>query len=571
MTTNDFLDDMIDDINDDENKINDTNITHNDEYILKKKICAYNTNEFDDLFDEVSDTIDNDYESTKNTKSKTKITSHSKTSNYIGNKSLYVQQVLNIKSIFSYRKQLGKGGTCRVILVRDKNNNKQYALKELSKSDKYNEELFAKEVQLLQLLTDNKNILDYYNSYQTKDCYYLASAYCSGGTFLDRILKMKVFSEKIAVKYIYTILSTIDYMHSKNIVHRDLKLNNIVFDTPNENGILKIIDFGDSDIVENNKNYKELVGTLYYLSPECKRIRKGWEVKKSDMWSIGVMCYILLSGKLPFSGNTQEDTFKLIEKGIFEWPKNIQLSKCCKQFINGLLCKNTSKRFSVRDALKHEWISDYEHKANDINILDRIKVFLKNFNYNNKLHKILVNACLEEIHEDEKKIIIKAFHNIDAEKKGNIDESDLCKYLVLNSNINKKYYYGKPSQHAKHIFNVIENQTNIGPKIGKSKSIPIHEFVKDISDTVDMKMDMHNDSDSSQELIVDGNNNISVNTFKKIMRKSQKKYPINNIVKELDPDDSGYISFQSISKFSKTIKTISYDGMGSVDTYGNDT
>jgi len=213
--------------------------------------------------------------STKNGKNKT------------NDKQLYVEQVENIKSIFKYKKQLGKGGTCRVILVEKRTNRtEQYALKELSKSDKYNEELFAKEIQLLRLLSDNIHVVDYYASYQTKYYYYLATTYCGGGTFLDRILEMKVFSEKIACKYIYTILTTIQYMHQLNIVHRDIKLNNMVFDKLGDNGILKIIDFGDSDIIKDDKNYKELVGTLYYLSPECKRLRKGWEVKKNLIYGL---------------------------------------------------------------------------------------------------------------------------------------------------------------------------------------------------------------------------------------------------------------------------------------------
>ena len=639
MNTNDFLDDMLVDIgptnynnSNNNGKQSKASEKKEPEYNLKKKVCAYNTNEFNSIFEQVSEEIDDSYDNINNSTSpsinsqtvnsiSTKLTNHHKNNNGNNNNNqLYVEQVDNIKQIFKYRKQLGKGGTCRVILVekrkthknKNKNKNKykeKYALKELSKHDKYNEELFAKEIQLLRLLSDNINVVDYYASYQTKYYFYLATTFCEGGTFLDRILEMKVFSEKIAIKYIYTILSTISFMHNKGIVHRDLKLNNMVFDKLGDDGILKIIDFGDSDIVNDNKSYKELVGTLYYLSPECKKSRKGWEVKKSDMWALGVICYILLSGKLPFSGNTQQETFKLIEKGKFEWPKNIELSKSCKSFINGLLCKNTTKRMSADDALKHEWITDYEHKANDINILDKIKQFLKDFNYNNKLHKILVNACLEEIDEDERKVVIKAFHNIDIENKGNINEHDICRYLVVNSKINKTYGNRKgkdnddASKHAKHIFKVIEKGTGIGSKMQKSKSIPIDDFVKDISSTPPKQIietnstgnnsddddnkfidDDENESDDPELKPIPSNNeinhgaknkenvnedgdNISVSTFTNIMNKSPKKYPVAAIVKDLDPNDTGFISFQSISKFSKTIKTISYDGQSSIDEF----
>jgi len=592
-TTNDFLEAMANDI-DDKKTANEsptpTATTPNDAnskaYVLKKKICAYNTNEFDDLFSAVATEIDSEYvDSTPSSQ----ITANKALSNGqhsdSNTKLLYVPQIENIKLVFRYRKQLGKGGTCRVMMVESrKNKAEKFALKELSKHDKYNEELFAKEIQLLRLLADNVHVVDYYAAYQTKSYYYLALHFCQGGTFLDRILEMKMFSEKIAIKYIYTILSTIDYMHDRNIVHRDIKLNNMVFDKPGDDAILKIIDFGDSDIVEDHKSYKELVGTLYYLSPECKRTRKGWEVKKSDMWSFGVVCYILLCGKLPFSGTTQNETIKMIQVGAFEWPEEVELSESAKSFIQGLLCKDTAKRMSAKQALSHEFIVDYEVKANDKNILDRIKQFLRDFNYNNKLHQILVNACLEEIDDTEKNVIMEAFHHIDLEKKGNIDESDICRYLVLNSAVNKKYSKSSDAEkHAKHIFNVIEKTSNVGT-IGITKSIPIYDFVQDISTTSNKNEssnqskddELKNESDGSGDdlqLTVDLDEvTIPVNTFKGVMSKSPKKYRVDDIVKELDPENTGFISFQSISKFknAKMVKTISYEGQQSSDYVEDD-
>eukprot|EP01083_Nonionella_stella_P317197 1153661_1 len=575
MKTIDFLDEMISAL-DQELPAPDPPSEPN--YELKKKIRAYNTNDFDECLGQIEDEFDGfstddmadiDYVVAKQTHSK-----YRSNKNMKQDKSIYVQEIKRIQSLFRYSKQLGKGGTCRVLLVhKKKDEREQYALKELSKNDKYNESLFAKEIQLLQLLNNNVNVVDFYAAYQTKVNYFIATTYCSGGTFLDRVLGMKKFSEQTAIKYIYIILSAVDYMHSRGIVHRDLKLNNMVFDKVGDDAILKIIDFGDGDVVSDKASYKELVGTLYYLSPECKRARKGWEVKKSDMWSIGIICYILLSGKLPFSGSSQGETVKFIQKAKFQWPENVELSDSCKSFIKSLLTKSTKRRLSAKEALKHEWISDYEHKANDVNLLDKIKIFLRDFNYNNKLHKILVNACLEEIDDNEVKVIVNAFHTIDVDKKGNINESDICKYLMLNSNVNKTYNDNNNAEkHAQHIFNVIEKSTKLGHKISKSKSIPIQAFVEDITtpgvnDATNLLRT--NDSDDtelkSSDDVKTQSDGIAVATFKNIMHKSQKKYPVDTIVKELDPQDSGFISFQSISKFKRNIKTISYNAYDDID------
>ena len=226
-------------------------------------------------------------------------------------------------------------------------NGELFALKELSKRESANEELFAKEIQLLRMLRDEGNVVDYDSSFQSQRHWYLATQFCSGGTFLDHVLSMEQFTEKTAIPFIRTILTTVRALHQRDIVHRDLKLMNMVLDGEGDDAVLKLIDFGDSLVVEDDGDYNELVGTLYFLSPECRRWRKGWELKKSDLWSVGVICYILLVGRLPFSGDDQEATIQLIEDGHFEFPEDDdapQLSDSAKSFIRGLLTKDTAKR-----------------------------------------------------------------------------------------------------------------------------------------------------------------------------------------------------------------------------------
>ncbi len=223
-----------------------------------------------------------------------------------------------------------------------------FALKELSKRESVNEELFAKEVQLLRRLQSVENVVDYDSSFQTQRHWYLATQFCSGGTFLDHVLSMEQFTERTAVPFIRTILNTVRALHQRDIVHRDLKFMNMVLDGEGDDAVLKVIDFGDSLVVDDDADYNELAGTLYFLSPECRRWRKGWELKASDLWSVGVICYILLVGRLPFSGDDQEDTIQLIEAAHFEFPDDDdapQLSEAAQSFIGGLLTKDTAKRY----------------------------------------------------------------------------------------------------------------------------------------------------------------------------------------------------------------------------------
>ena len=178
--------------------------------------------------------------------------------------------VHKISSVFTYHKQLGCGASCRVLLVNDnEDNTKLYALKEMQISDDLNRLLFATEYKILNILSGHQNIISYHSSYIDKNCYYLSTAYCSGGTMLDRIIREGHFNEKMCSEFIKNVLVGIKYMHENKIVHRDIKCENLIFDKQGKDGIVKIIDFGNSEIINNPKEIdKILIGSLHYLPPE---------------------------------------------------------------------------------------------------------------------------------------------------------------------------------------------------------------------------------------------------------------------------------------------------------------
>ena len=178
--------------------------------------------------------------------------------------------VHKISQKFTYIKQLGCGASCRVLLVNEnKSPSNKYALKEMQISDQLNRLLFATEYKILQLLDGHKNIISYHSSWIDKNCYYLSTAYCSGGTMLDRIIKQGHFNEAECSEFIKNVLHGIQYMHKMNIVHRDIKCENLIFDKEGSNGNVKIIDFGNSEIIKNPKQIdKILIGSLHYLPPE---------------------------------------------------------------------------------------------------------------------------------------------------------------------------------------------------------------------------------------------------------------------------------------------------------------
>jgi len=215
---------------------------------------------------------------------------------------------------------------------------------------------------------------------------------------------LKHFSEYDASNIIRAIIQGIDYCHSKDIVHRDLKPENMVFDeSTNSDGQqnIVIIDFGEATIINENHKYADLVGTLYYMPPESIRIRRGYELKKSDMWSIGVITYVLVTGKAPFLGSTRQETLSKIIKAELSFPDNIVITNDCKDFIQSLIHWDCNKRFSAHDALQHSWL---QPGASTRNLGD---VYLRNIGdycAANVLKKLFVKYVIEELTEDEKKI-----------------------------------------------------------------------------------------------------------------------------------------------------------------------
>ena len=178
----------------------------------------------------------------------------------------------------------------------------------------------------------------------------------SGGELFDSLSNQKDyhFTERRAAEIVKCILSALYYVHTKSIVHRDLKLENIMWSDKSDNRTLKLIDFGLSLKFRGGVMHERL-GTPYYIAPE---VLKGSYTISCDIWSVGVIAYMLLSGRPPFDGDTDEDIFKAVAKGKVCFPKDAfrGVSTCAQHFIRHLLEKDVGRRVTAEDALQHKWI-----------------------------------------------------------------------------------------------------------------------------------------------------------------------------------------------------------------------
>jgi len=219
----------------------------------------------------------------------------------------------NIKS-----KTLGEGTFGKVFLAENSvNDNVKVAIKALKKN-KVTDEAIEKvkhEVDVLQTL-DHPNIVRYFETFESEKSIYLVMEYCEGGELFEQlsISKGKVFTEKQTAKVMKQLFHAISHCHSKGVIHRDLKMENVMYktkDTTNEPEV-KIIDFGLSKIKEAGKtSMSTACGTPYYVAPEVLGSR-GYG-QECDIWSLGVIMYILLSGEFPFKGNNVLQVFNSIQ------------------------------------------------------------------------------------------------------------------------------------------------------------------------------------------------------------------------------------------------------------------
>lgn len=264
-------------------------------------------------------------------------------------------------------KVIGKGAYGKVKLAHNLETDEIVAVKIISKEplDNRSATRLRREISILKICK-HENIVALKDIYETIDKYYIVTEYVQGGSLFVWI-KQRGFrvSEEIAKDIIRQIALAVDYLHSLGIVHRDIKLENILLDT--SAGIKpKIIDFGLSCILGPGQHSQEAVGTLKYASPEL--ISRIPYRETPDVWGIGVILYILLTGKIPFYGeNDQEIANRILKKKIdLDNERWAGISKEAKDVVLRLLTRKANERIKICELVAHDWFKERDDKSNEL-------------------------------------------------------------------------------------------------------------------------------------------------------------------------------------------------------------
>ena len=344
-------------------------------------------------------------------------------------------------------KSLGEGGFGSVVKVIHKNTGQVRAMKIIPKNNLkqgYTEEEIFREINILKKL-EHPYIMKLYEFYSDEEYFYLINEFCSEGDLSEKLQKVGRFEEKLVKLLMFQIFSAVWYLHSNNVIHGDLKLENVMIDNLNfheskkkndnnnnnnlknsfekrlslvtsykldfhniqnvegnkhkfdniKNFEIKLIDFGAAKIfTKYKKQFDDTVGTLVYCSPEV--LKNNYD-SKCDIWSCAVIMYILLSGEIPFAGDSEEEIIKSImnKKVSFDSSFFNNVSEEAKDLIQKCLIYNKSKRYNAKEALDHPFFKIDIDVNNlfqeDLTVeINQVLVRMKNFSTESKFHQAIL-------------------------------------------------------------------------------------------------------------------------------------------------------------------------------------
>lgn len=231
-----------------------------------------------------------------------------------------------------------------------------FACKSIDKSllsDAVDRECVEKEPKILQQLSNHPNVLQLYQVFEDENYLHIITDLCSSPDLYHRLTTSPPLSETTAASILHSLTSAIAHCHRNGIAHRDIKPDNILFDSRNK---LKLADFGSAEWFNGTTMMSGVVGTPYYVAPEVLLGREYDE--KVDVWSAGVVLYLMLSGFVPFYGETAGETFEAVVRGNLRFPTRVfrSVSVEAKDLLRKMICKDVSRRFSAEQILRHPWI-----------------------------------------------------------------------------------------------------------------------------------------------------------------------------------------------------------------------
>ncbi|GBG84055.1 hypothetical protein CBR_g37930 [Chara braunii] len=437
----------------------------------------------------------------------------------------------NLKDLFVLGKELGRGQFGITFLCTEKRTGKQYACKSIRKRklvQSEDVEDVKREIRIMHHLTGHPNIVTFQGAYEDSNDVHLVMELCEGGELFERIVQRGHYSEKAAAGLIRTIVGVVEQCHSLGVMHRDLKPENFLLANRSDDSPLKTIDFGLSIFFKPGEQFRDIVGSPFYIAPEVLKKNYGPE---ADIWSAGVILYILLCGLPPFWAETDQGIFDAVLAGVIPfdndpWPS---ISESAKELIRRMLEMDPKKRITARKVLEHSWVRE-DGDASDIPLDHAVLVRLKQFSAMNKFKKLAVKVIAASLSEEEMFGLMELFRTID------VDNSNTITFEELKNGLAKMGCMSAESE---------LRQLMSSADVDGNGTLDYSEF---LAATVHLNKveKVENLNIAFQYFDKDGSGYITVDELEQAMSEHNLKdrWPIEDIISEVDQNQDGKIDYQ---------------------------
>mmetsp|Transcript_37334 Transcript_37334/g.79325 ORF Transcript_37334/g.79325 Transcript_37334/m.79325 type:complete len:550 (-) Transcript_37334:58-1707(-) len=431
-------------------------------------------------------------------------------------------------------KVLGSGynGVVKMAVSKGAQNPQNFAVKafKLSNLDGEKKAQLESEVDVF-LGMDHPHVTRLFDVYESDGYLYLVMECMEGGELFDRVKEKKRFSEGDAARSIRQMLLAVNYLHSHGIVHRDLKLENFLYDGKFSEH-LKLIDFGFSKVWDPNIKMKVSCGTLAYVAPEV--LQKNYTIQ-CDMWSMGVIAFILLSGYMPFSGpETQQTTNIMAGKYTMKKERWQTISPDGVDFVKSLLRVDADKRLTAEAALQHPWIVRNHEKATQgsAEVDSDVVSALRQFGQASKFRRCCMEMMAWSLSNDERAKVRSYFMAMDKNNEGTITLGELKQVLQQKFHI--------PEGEILAIFEAMDSNND--------ESIHYSDF---LAAMVSTRIALHGDllRAAFKRFDKDNSGYITVENLRQVLGDSFEGAEVETLIKDADLLDDGRVSFEEFQAY----------------------
>ena len=330
-------------------------------------------------------------------------------------------------------KKIGSGAFAEVKLCTYLPTGQDRAVKLIHKAglhqQQIDEDFMLKEISVLTSL-DHPNILRCFEIFEDSWRFYVSMEYCAGGELFSKIISLKKFNETQAAQIMQQLLSAVGYCHEKLVIHRDLKPENILLEEKDGDLSIKVADFGSSCFLDTGKRLSGCFGSAYYVAPEVLQDEYN---EKCDIWSCGVIMFIMLTGKPPYPGKDSKTILNLVKtRPLVITPDRVPgVSEGAVDLLKKMLEIRPKSRVAAKDALQHPWLTSFGQPemipADLSGTLSQLEQFNSSAMLKDAVHVFLATQVLSH---EEAKALTAAFKSLDTNSDGKISRQELLtKYL----------------------------------------------------------------------------------------------------------------------------------------------